>query len=374
VNPDPDSQGLARPRHFASDNNSGVCPEAAAALAEANTGHVIGYGDDCWTARACGLIRDFFETNCEVFLVFNGTAANALGLAACCQPFHAVLCHEFSHIHRDECNAPGFFSGGAMLIPLPGLHARLEPSVLEERIASHFPLHASRPAAVSLTESTECGTTYRAAEIEALADVARRHRLKVHMDGARLANAIAFLGATPAELTWRAGVDVLSFGMTKNGGLCTEAIVVFDTDLARELDYRAKQAGQLGSKMRYLAASWIGLLESGTWLKNARHANEMASLLETAITKIPGIYLLHPREANGVFVHLPPDMIHGLHEKGWHFYVFEGATGCRLMCSWDTTPEDIDEFAADAALLAQVERAPLPQQPEPSITPLVKPS
>jgi threonine aldolase len=369
-----ESHSLSRPRHFASDNNSGVCPEAAAALAEANGAHATGYGDDRWTSRACDLIRDFFETNCEVFFVFNGTAANALGLAACCQSFHAVLCHEFSHVQRDECNAPGFFSGGAMLIPLPGLHARIEPNTLEETITSHFPLHASRPAVVTLTQCTECGTNYRPAEIAALADVARRHHLKLHMDGARLANAIAFLGGTPAEVTWRAGVDILSFGMTKNGGLCTEAIVVFDKGLARELDYRVKQAGQLASKMRYLSAGWIGLLESGAWLKNATHANAMAARLESALTKVPGVDLLHPREANGVFAHLPADMIHGLRKKGWHFYVFEGATGCRLMCSWDTAPEDVAEFVADASSLATLEQGSHPEPSDAPIAPFVHPN
>jgi len=336
-----------RLRHFASDNNSGICPEAWQAIAEANHGHITGYGDDPWTERACRLIRDVFETDAEVFLVFNGTAANSLALAAACRPFHAVLCHEFSHIERDECGAPEFFSGGAKLWTLPGDHARLAPDVVEAAVRSHFPLHASKPAALSLTQSTECGTVYTAGEIAGLAGAAHRHGLKVHLDGARFANAVATTGATPRQLTWEAGVDILSFGATKNGGLCAEALVVFDRDLARELDYRIKQAGQLASKMRFLSASWIGLLENGAWLRHARHANAMARQLAQALDGLPGVRLLHPCQANGVFVELPAPAITGLHERGWHFYVFEGETGCRLMCSWDTTTDDLDAFVAD---------------------------
>ncbi len=341
--------GAIRPRHFASDNNAGICPEAWAALGELNAGHALGYGADPWTARACDLIREFFETNCEVFFVFNGTAANALALASICRAHHAVLCHAFSHIQRDECGAPEFFSGGAKLLPLPGEHGRLEPDTVETAVASHFPLHASRPAAVSLTQVTECGTTYRPEVLEALGSVAHRLGLKVHMDGARLANALAFLDCAPARITHRAGVDIVSLGMTKNGGLSSEALVVFDLELARELDYRLKQAGQLASKMRFLAAPWIGLLGTGAWLKNASHANAMAARLAAALARIPGVSLRHPPEGNGVFVDLPPAIIAGLRAAGWHFYVFEGDTGCRLMCSWDTTSEDVDEFVATAA-------------------------
>ncbi len=337
-----------RPRHFASDNNSGICPEAWAALAEANDAHISGYGDDPWTGRACDLIRGLFETDCEVFFVFNGTAANALALSTICRPYHAVLCHEAAHIERDECGAPEFFSGGAKLWTLPGAHARLGPAGVDAAIRSHFPLHASKPAALSLTQTTEGGTVYRPAEIQALAEVAHHHGLKVHMDGARFANAVVGTAATPRQLTWEAGVDLLSFGSTKNGGLCAEAIVVFDRQLARELDYRIKQAGQLASKMRFLAASWIGLLGTGAWLKHAEHANAMAATLAMALVALPGTRLRHPCEANGVFVDLPLPVIQSLHTRGWHFYVFEGETGCRLMCSWDTRPEDVARFTTDA--------------------------
>ncbi len=355
-----------RPRHFASDNNSGACPEVWAALAEANPGHCPGYGDDPWTARACDLIREWFETDCAVFLVFNGTAANALCLASACRPCHAVLCHESAHIQHDECAAPEFFTGGAKLLPLPGPHGRLTPDSVEAAVLSHFPLHASKPTALSLTQATECGTVYSAAETAALAEVAHRHNLRVHLDGARLANAVASLDAAPKSLTWQAGVDILSLGATKNGGLVTEAIVVFQPDLAADLDYRIKQTGQLASKMRFSAAAWIGLLGTGAWLRNALHANTMAARLRRAIDGLPGVSFLHPTQANGVFLDLPAPAIPHLHKLGWHFYVFEGATGCRLMCSWDTQPEDVDRFAADLrALLTPAPKPDTPTNPTP---------
>lgn len=316
-------------------------------MLEANCGHISGYGDDPWTSKACDLIRGFLETDAEVFFVFNGTAANALSLAAACRPYHAVLCHEFAHIQHDECGAPEFFSGGAKLLPLPGNHAKLSPETVVKTVTSHFPLHASKPAAVSITQATECGTVYSPSELSELSAAAHSHGLRVHLDGARLANAVATLGVPPKDITWRAGIDILSLGATKNGGLFGEAIVVFDRDLARELDYRIKQSGQLASKMRFLAAPWIGLLADGAWLRHATHANAMARMLSERVSRLPGTRLLHPTQANGVFVELPAHAIRALHDRGWHFYVFEGETGCRLMCSWDTTEEDLSAFLAD---------------------------
>jgi threonine aldolase len=337
----------SRLRHFASDNNSGVCPEAIQALLEANHGHITGYGDDPWTTRACNLIRDLLETDAAIFFVFNGTAANALSLAAACRPYHAVLCHEFAHIQHDECGAPAFFSGGAKLVPLPGDHAKLQPESVIQTVESHFPLHSSKPAALSLTQATECGTVYSPNELAALSAAAHQHGLRVHLDGARLANAVAHLGVAPKEVTWRSGVDILSLGATKNGGLFGEALVVFDRELARELDYRIKQSGQLASKMRFLAAPWIGLLSDGAWHRHAAHANAMAKRLSDRLAQLPGTRLLHPTQANGVFIDLPARAIRSLHDRGWHFYVFEGETGCRLMCSWDTTEDDLSAFTDD---------------------------
>lgn len=342
-----------RPRHFASDNNSGLCPEVWTALAEADAGHITGYGDDPWTARACDLIREFFETDCDVFFVFNGTAANSLALSTICRSYHAILCHQVAHIGCDECGAPEFFSGGAKVLNLPGAHGKLAAATVDAAVLGHFPLHSAKPAAVSLTQATECGTVYTAAELGAVSEVAHRHGLRVHLDGARFANALVHLNAAPKDLTWQAGVDILSLGATKNGGLCGEAIVVFHRELARELDYRIKQAGQLASKMRFLAATWIGLLGTGAWLRNATHANAMASRLAVALEAVPGARLLHPCQANGVFVDLPAAVIEGLHRRGWHFYVFEGETGSRLMCSWDTEPGDLDHLLADARELAR---------------------
>ncbi len=336
-----------RPRQFASDNNSGICPEVWNALAEANAGHVAGYGEDPWTARACDLIREWFETDCAVFFVFNGTAANALALASICRPFHAVLCHASAHVDLDECGAPEFFSGGAKLIPIAGSHGKLTPRAVDARIRDHFPLHASKPAALSLTQSTECGTVYTPRETEELSEIARSHGLRTHLDGARFANAVAALDVAPKTLTWQAGIDVLSLGGTKNGGLASEALVVFQPDLATELDYRIKQSGQLASKMRFAAAAWIGLLGTGAWLRNARHANATASRLARALRRFPGIKFLHQPQANGVFVDLPARAIGPLRQLGWHFYVFEGETGCRLMCSWDTQAGDVDAFVED---------------------------
>lgn len=316
-------------------------------LEEANAGgHVLGYGDDSWTARACDAIRDWFGTACEVFFVFNGTAANAIALAGLCRSYHAVICHAEAHVRQDECGAPGFFGGGTQLLALEGAHGRLTPEAVGEAIRSHFPLHAAKPGALSLTQATERGTVYGVEAVAALSEVAHRHGLKVHMDGARFANALVTLGCGPGEVTWRAGVDVLSLGMTKNGGVGSEALVVFNPEVAGEMEYRVKQGGQLASKMRYLAAPWIGLLEGDVWRRHASRANAMAERLEAALGRLPGIRLLHPREANAVFVELPEPVIRTLRAEGWTFYVFEGRTGCRLMCAWDTREEDVDALAA----------------------------
>ena len=337
---------------FASDNNAGIAPEAFAALAAANRGHAIAYGADDLTRRAADAIREVLDADAAVYLVFNGTAANSLALSALCRSTDAVVCHAFAHVNVDECGAPEFFSGGAKLLAVDTPHAKLTPAAVAARAVTPHDEHASRPRALTLTQATELGTVYSPGEIRALAGVAHERGMKVHMDGARFANAIASIGCAPAEITWRAGVDAISFGGTKNGMPFCEAVVFFDRALADEFARRRKQGGQLASKMRYLAAPWLGMLEGGAWLRHASHANAMAQRLRDAIAGLPGVSLIAPVEANGVFAHLPAPVIEGLHAKGWRFYVFVGDTGCRFMCAWDTTPEAVDALAADIRALA----------------------
>jgi threonine aldolase len=339
-------------RHFASDNYAGICPEAWAALADANADHAPGYGDDTWTQQATDLIRDVFETHCEVFFVFNGTAANSLALASMCQSYHSILCHETAHLEADECGAPEFFSNGTKVLLMPGPNGKIDPAGVERMVKKRTDIHYPKPRAVSLTQATELGTVYSPDEIKAIWAKAKSHGLKMHMDGARFANAVAGLGCAPKEVTWQAGVDVLCFGGTKNGIHVGEAVVFFDRELAREFDYRCKQGGQLASKMRFISAPWVGMLRDGAWLRRAAHANKMAALLEARLRPIPTVKILFPRQANAVFAELPQPLIDGLRQRGWKFYTFIGAGGCRLMCAWDTTEKDVESFARDLAELA----------------------
>jgi len=339
---------MKRTRHFASDNYSGICPEAWAAMAEANAGHVVSYGDDHWTQRATDLIREIFEKDCEVFFVFNGTSANSLSLASLCQSYHSVLCHELAHIETAECGAPEFFANGSKILLLKGANGKIDPAEIEHAVKKRSDIHYPKPRALSLTQATETGTVYSVAELQKLAGTAHQLGLRVHMDGARFANAVASLNAAPADITWRAGVDVLCFGGSKNGIALGEAVVFFDRELAQDFDYRCKQGGQLASKMRFLSAPWLGMLKDGAWLKHALHANEMALRLEAGLKKIPGVRICHPVQSNAVFANIPKPAEQKMHECGWHFY-----TGVitpdesRLMCSWDTTPSDVDGFVAD---------------------------
>ena len=333
-------------RHFASDNYGGICPEAWAAMAEANVGHAPGYGDDRWTTEAADLLRETFETDCDVFFVFNGTSANSLALASLCQSYHSILCHETAHVETDECGAPEFFSNGTKVLTLAGPHGKIDPAGVDHMVRRRADIHYPKPRVVSVTQATELGTVYGPDELKAIWARAKTHGLRVHMDGARFANAVAALGVRPKEITWQAGVDVLCFGGTKNGMAVGEAVVFFDRALAAEFDYRCKQAGQLASKMRFLAAPWVGMLRGGAWLQHARHANEMAALLEASLREL-GLELLHPRQANAVFVALPGDAAAALRAKGWRFYDFIGSGGSRLMCAWDTTADDVRAFATD---------------------------
>lgn len=334
-------------RHFASDNYSGVCPEAWDAMARANQGHVPAYGDDEWTARAADLLRDLFEVNCEVFFAFNGTAANALALSAMCQSYHSILCHELAHAETDECGAPEFFSNGSKLLVVSGEEGRIRPEAVSHMVQRRCDIHYPKPKVLSLTQATELGTVYSVDDLQALFEAARRHDLRVHMDGARFANAVASLGVAPKEITWKVGVDVLCFGGTKNGMAVGEAIIFFKKELAHEFAYRCKQAGQLASKMRFLAAPWVGMLESGAWLRNGTQANRMAEQLEAGLKQIPGVEFISRRQANSVFVRLGVDVATALRARGWRFYTFIGAGGARFMCSWDTAESDVTALVND---------------------------
>jgi threonine aldolase len=334
-------------RHFASDNYAGSTPEAWAALEEARHGDVKAYGEDQWTGQAANLLRDLFETDCDVYFVFNGTAANSLALATCCQSYHSILCHELAHVETDECGAPEFFSNGTKLLLLPGANGKIDPDSIERVVKKRTDLHFPKPRAVSMTNATETGTTYSPAEVGALGEKTKALDLRLHMDGARFANAVASLGCTPKDVTWKAGVDVLCFGGTKQGLPIGEAVVFFNRNLSTEFEWRCKQAGQLSSKMRFLSASWVGMLREGAWLRHAAHANAMAARLELALRDLPGVKLLFPRQANAVFAELPRPAIEALWARGWLFYTFIGAGGCRFMCSWDTREADVDAFAAD---------------------------
>lgn len=336
---------------FASDNYAGICPEAMQALQQANNGYAPSYGDDRSTEQACSLIRELFETDCQVFFVFNGTAANSLALASLCQSYHSIICQEFAHIETDECGAPEFFSNGTKLLLAAGHTGKLDLTAVEQLITKRSDIHYPKPRVLSLTQATELGTVYNQDEVQAAGDLARRYGLRLQMDGARFANAVASLGCHPADISWRAGVDVLCLGGAKNGMALGEAVVFFNQQLAEEFDYRCKQAGQLASKMRFLAAPWIGMLQSGGWLERARHANRSAALLEERLRQIPGIELMFPRQANSVFVRMPPTLLNGLQGLGWRFYSFIGAGGARLMCSWATTRDEIEAFVSDAAEL-----------------------
>ena len=340
-------------QQFASDNYAGLCPEALAGLEQANQGHAPSYGQDRWTAEACDRFRALFEAPCEVFFVFNGTAANALALASLCQSYHSIVCHRHAHIETDECGAPEFFSHGAKLLLADGQDGKLDPASAEEIVTRRNDIHYPKPRVISLTQSTELGTVYQADELQALHQVARRHGLKLHLDGARFANAVAALGLSPRALTVDCGVDVLCLGGSKNGLAVGEAVLFFDLVAAEEFAYRCKQAGQLASKMRFLAAQWLGVLRADAWLRYAAHANHCAALLEQELRALPEVELMFPRQANAVFARMSEAVIVELRRRGWSFYTFIGVGGVRLMCAWDTEEATVQAFIADvkAALL-----------------------
>src|SRR5712671_164134 len=348
------TKAAIRQRHFASDNYAGICPEALAAMVQANAGHESSYGNDLWTKKASDAIREVFETDCEVFFVFNGTSANSLSLASLSQSYNSALCHELAHLESAECGAPEFFSNGAKVLLLGGDHAKIDAKGIGHAVNKRTDVHYAKPRVLSVTQPTEVGTLYSLQELKTLTNAARQFGLRVHMDGARFANAIVSLNVKPKDLTWKAGVDVLSLGGTKNGLAVGEAVVFFNRELARDFDYRCKQGGQLASKMRFLSAPWVGLLQDGAWQRHAKHSNAMAARLESAIRPLPRVEITHPVQTNSVFAKLPEEIVLAMHQRGWKFYTHVGGwEESRLMCSWDTTPEDVDGFAADLAELVK---------------------
>lgn len=338
--------------NFCSDNTAGAHPKILEALGAANGGSAMPYGNDELTHRVERKISELFERDCAVFLVGTGTSANALALAALAPNYGAVFCHPESHINMDECGAPEFFTGGAKLVGIPGAHGKIAAADLDRAVKSAGigVVHHVQPASVSITQATEAGTVYRPAEIAALASVTQKHGLTLHMDGARFANALVHLGCTPAEMTWRAGVDALSFGATKNGAFAAEAVVFFDPSRAASFGYRRKRAGHLWSKMRFLAAQLDAYLEGELWLANARHANRLAAELARGLSAIKAVRLEHPVEANELFVTLPEPVIRGLEADGFRFYRWmdETSTTLRLVTSFETDPAHVAAFIASA--------------------------
>ena len=332
---------------FASDNSAGIGPEALAALLAANSGRARSYGEDECTRQACDALRQVFETDCEVFFVFNGTAANSLALASLCQSYHSIICHELAHVETDECGAPEFFSNGTKLLLAGGAHGKIDLAAVEALVSRRRDIHYPKPKALTLSQSTELGTVYSVQEAHAAGALARQLGLRLHMDGARFANALAALQVSAADITWRAGVDVLSLGGTKLGMPVGDAVVFFDRELARDFAYRCKQAGQLASKMRFLAAPWLGMLKDGAWLRHAAHANAMARLLADRLAIVPGVSLMQPVQANAVFAAMPEPAMAALRADGWLFYTFIGLGGARFVCAWDTTEAHVEALVAD---------------------------
>ncbi|MCF8533498.1 MAG: low specificity L-threonine aldolase [Reyranella sp.] len=342
--------------NFRSDNEVGAHGSIVEAVSRAFSGGTApSYGDDDWTHRVERRLRDLFEKpDLVAFPVATGTAANVLALACCTPPWGAIYCHPDAHIMVDEANAPEFFTAGAKLCPIDGPAGKIDARKLASALAQpvYGVVHHPQPAAVSITQATECGTVYAPEEVAALATSADRHGLKFHMDGARFANALSFVGCTPAELSWKAGVDVLSFGATKNGALAAEAVIFFDSDLAHDFAFRRKRGGHLLSKMRFLSAQFDAYLTDGLWLANARHANAMARRLVAGLTALKGTQLLYPVDANEIFVVLPVRVHDALQAAGAQYHPWtsdrRGERAFRLVTAFNTMSADVDRFLSIA--------------------------
>jgi threonine aldolase len=331
-------------RSFASDNNAGVHPEVLDAIARANQGHVVAYGDDPYTRSAIAKFEEHFGDGIEVFFTFNGTGANVLGLQALNRPYHAVLCSDYAHIYTDECGAPEKHTG-SKLIPLPHQDGKITLDQVRHAYHGIGDQHHVQVRVISITQSTEMGTVYTPDEIRALAEFAHQHRMFLHMDGARIANAAVSLGQTLRQATRDPGVDVLSFGGTKNGIVGGEAVVFFHPTLGSDFLYLRKQGMQLASKMRFIAAQFEALLTNDLWKRSAEHANRMAQVLEAEVRKIPQVHIVWKVESNGVFAQIPRQAIEKIRQRYFFYPWIEDEGIVRWMCSFDTTEEDVREFA-----------------------------
>ena len=343
--------------NFASDNVTGAAPEILAAIAAANEGPAMPYGNDPLTKRLAAAFDALFERTVSAFPVATGSAANSLALACMAPPYGAIYCHPESHINMDECGAPELFTGGAKLVLIPGKAGKIAAADFKAALAGAGKgvVHHVQPAAISLTNETEAGTLYRPAEIAEIASIAHEHGLFLHLDGARFANAVAALGVSPAELSWRAGVDALSFGATKNGAIGAEAVVFFEPKIAESFGYRRKRGGHLFSKMRFVSAQLEAYLKDGLWLRLARQANAMAKRLADGLAAIPGVELLFPVEANEIFARIPAAAIEGAFKDGYVFYRWQGERDekCRFVCAFDSKPQDVDGLLASLRRHAQ---------------------
>lgn len=330
---------------FASDNNSGVRPDILKAMEAANYGHYAGYGNDPFTEKAISVFKEKFGPETEVFFVFNGTGANVLGLSSVTRSFNSIICAETAHIQEDECGAPEKFTG-CKLLPVETKNGKLTPEIIQHHLKGFDFEHHSQPKVISISQVTEMGTVYQPKEINALAELAHSHNMLLHMDGARIANAAVSLNLNFREFTKDCGVDVLSFGGTKNGMMMGEAVLFFNPDLARQTKYLRKQSMQLYSKMRFVGAQFAAYFENDLWKVTATHANKMARILEAEVKQIPEIKITQPVEANGIFAIVPSEIIQLLQEK-FFFYIWnEQNSEVRWMTSFDTTENEIHEFAA----------------------------
>ena len=342
---------LKTPVDFRSDNCGRAAPEMIEALAAANSGTALGYGADALTARMQARFSELFETPVRVYAVATGTAANAVALAASATPFGAVYCSAQAHVNTSECNATSFFGGGTKLVAVAGAHGKVSPDALtaELAVAGKGLFHRSQPAAVNIVQATDLGAVYSVDEVTAIGAVAHAHGLKVHVDGARFANAVSTLGCTPAQATWKAGVDILSFGVTKNGGLLGDAIVVFTPDVARDIGLHLRRAGLVWSKMRFASAQILAYVENDLWLRLAGQANAAAAAIAAGIEGIDGVTLRAPVQANELFVEMAPAAVDGLEADGILFQR-RSAGLARFVCRWDTDGDEV------ARLIAAVRR------------------